>query len=158
MPLFDIFKKKKTESSEEKIEKSEKKPKAVKKEKKKIEKKIEVKETVAESTEKSAPASSKTIKKDMGAAYQILSFPHITEKASILGEKNKYIFSVFPRANKKEIKKAVEGTYGVEVVGVRIINIKGKKRRMGKHEGWSKGQKKAIVEVKKGQKIEILPR
>ena len=76
----------------------------------------------------------------------------------MLTEQNKYIFKVGPRANKTEIKKTVEDIYGVEVRGVKIINIVPKKRRLGKQTGLNKGYKKAIVGVKKGQKIEILPR
>jgi len=46
----------------------------------------------------------------------------------------------------------------VDVVSVRVITVKGRKRRLGKIKGWTKGYKKAIVRIKKGQKIEILPR
>jgi large subunit ribosomal protein L23 len=65
---------------------------------------------------------------------------------------------VTKETNKIEIKRAVESNYNVEVTGVRIINIPRRKVRVGKNEGWKKGYKKAIVEVKKGQSIEILPR
>ncbi len=84
--------------------------------------------------------------------------PHVTEKATDSGEKNKYVFKVLPKANKKEIKKDVEDSYNVDVESVNIINVPRKKRRLGRQEGWKKGYKKAIVKVKKGQKIEILPR
>lgn len=91
-------------------------------------------------------------------AYRILKVPHVTEKATDLTEKNQYIFRVWPRANKNEVKKAVESLYGVEVISVKIIKVPAKKRRLGRIEGFRKSYKKAIVKIKKGQKIEVLPR
>ena len=88
----------------------------------------------------------------------ILKRPHVAEKATDLMEKNQYVFEVYPRANKTEIKKAVEGLYGVKVLGVRIINIPRKKIRVGKTMGFKGGCKKAIVRIKEGQKIEVLSR
>ena len=91
-------------------------------------------------------------------AYRVLSSPHITEKATDLSEKNRYVFKVKNRTNKIEIKKVIKGIYGVDAVDVKIINVHRKKRRLGKQTGWRKGYKKAIVKVKEGQKIEILSR
>ena len=88
----------------------------------------------------------------------ILKSPHITEKASILAESNRYVFKVNSRSNKIEIKKAVEGLYGVKVESVNIIIQKRKKKRVGRRIGYKTGYKKAIVEVTKGQKIDIMPR
>ena len=105
---------------------------------------------------KAASKKSVSPKKDAGSAYHILLSPHITEKATILNKDNKYVFKVYPHANKIEIKKAIKSAYGVDVSGVEIINIPKKKRRVGKSSGWRKGYKKAIIKVKKGQKIEIL--
>jgi len=90
--------------------------------------------------------------------YQVLKSVHITEKATELAEKNQYIFKVFENANKQEIKKVVESIYSVDVVSVRTINIHRKRKRLGKSIGWKQGYKKAIVKIKKGQEIEILPR
>ncbi len=84
--------------------------------------------------------------------------PHITEKASDLATKNQYVFKVWPKTNKLEIKKAVEGLYKVDVLSVRIIKVPEKKRKLGRISGWTKGYKKAIVRIKKDQKIEVLPR
>jgi len=89
---------------------------------------------------------------------QILINPQITEKTTMLGQKNQYIFRVVRGANKNEIKKAIEKIYGVRVVDVKIINLPGKKRRIGRISGWKSGYKKAIVKIKEGQKIEVLPR
>jgi large subunit ribosomal protein L23 len=89
---------------------------------------------------------------------KILISSHISEKATDLGEKNQYIFKVFPTANKTEIKRAIEDLYRVEVSDVKIINVPQKRRRLGRISGWKKGYKKAIVKIKEGQKIEVLPR
>ena len=69
---------------------------------------------------------------------------------------NQYIFKVSPNYNKKEIEKAVEGVYGVDVLSVNIIKIPSKKRRMGRIQGHKKGYTKAIVKIKENQKIEIV--
>ena len=84
----------------------------------------------------------------------ILLSPHMTEKATRLSADNQYVFKVFPRANKTEIKRAIENLYRVKVVSVNIIKVSGKTRRMGKSQGWKKGYKKAIIRVGQGQKIE----
>lgn len=88
--------------------------------------------------------------------WKILKKPHITEKATDLTGKNQYVFEVFPRAGKSEIKKAVESLYGVEVTGVGIVNIPRKRKRVGRTMGFKGGYKKAIVRIKEGQKIEVL--
>ena len=88
-------------------------------------------------------------------SYIIFKEPHISEKCSFLGEANKYVFKVYSNANKPEIEKAVEGVYGVDVTAVNIITIPHKKRRLGRTEGFKKGFRKAVVTIKKGQKIEI---
>ena len=90
--------------------------------------------------------------------FKILIEPHITEKTTDLEKKNQYVFKVFPKANKTEIKKAIEDLYKVEVLGVKIINVLKKRRRLGRISGWKKGYKKAIVKIKEGQKIEVLTR
>lgn len=100
----------------------------------------------------------KAREKKVGEAYRILYTPHVTEKATDLVEKNQYVFKVQPRANKVEIKKAIEDLYGVEVISVKIIKVPRKRRRLGRITGWRKGYKKAIVRIKEGQKIEIMPR
>ena len=86
----------------------------------------------------------------------ILVSPHVTEKATMLSSDNQYIFKVFPRANKTEIKRAIESLYNVKVIGVKIIIVGGKTRRSGKALGWKKGYKKAIIRIKQGQKIETV--
>ena len=135
MPLLNIFKKKKKKIEEEK-------------------KPLEMKPAEVKPT----PSPRSRPKKISEIAYRILKEPHVTEKATDLTKENQYVFKVFPRANKVEIKKAVEDLYGVDVLGVKIIKVPRKRRRLGRFEGWRKGYKKAIVKIKEGQKIEVLPR
>lgn len=96
--------------------------------------------------------------KKIDLSWKVLEQPHISEKATDLSKENKYIFRVFSKSNKKEIKKAVEGIYEIDVLDVRIINVPRKKKMRGRIVGWKKGYKKAIVKIKEGQKIELLPR
>jgi large subunit ribosomal protein L23 len=91
-----------------------------------------------------------------GFSYEALKRPHISEKAGYLAEKDQYTFEIIPNYNKLEVKKAVEGIYGVDVLSVNIVKIPHKKRRLGKTEGFRKAYKKAIVKIKEGQKIEII--
>jgi len=122
-------------------------------------KKEVVKKPVKKASVKPAPVKSAPVKESKtGIAYKSLESPHVTEKSSLLIEENKYTFKVTPRSNKIEIKKAVEDLYGVNVVNVSIINVHRKKRRVGRKFGFKKGYKKAIVEIKEGQKIEIMSR
>lgn len=100
-----------------------------------------------------------TVKKDTAWVYKIIKRPHISEKASFLAEKNKYVFKVFSEANKSEIKKAIERLYKVKVKKVHLVHLPAKKRRVGRHLGWrqglKQGYKKAIVSLAPGHKIEI---
>lgn len=148
MKFFDFFKKKKKKELK----------KEVKKEKKPLKKEEEIKPPTFEEKVGGKPEVKRPKRKISEKAYQVLSSPHITEKATILEKVNKYVFKVRPKTNKTEIKRAVEDIYGVDVVGVKIINIPKKQRRLGRQTGWRKGYKKAIIEIKKGQKIEILSR
>ena len=97
-------------------------------------------------------------KKKMRAMSLVLKSPQITEKAVVLQDKNQYIFKVINKATKPEVRKAVEEIYNVDVLKVRMINVPAKKKRLGRTSGWQSGYRKAVVTVKKGQNIEILPR
>ncbi len=86
--------------------------------------------------------------------YKIILRPVITEKTTILKEKNHEVcFEVDPRANKIDIQKATEKLFGVKVERVRIISKKGKKRRVGRNVGRTKNWKKAYVKLKEGEKM-----
>jgi large subunit ribosomal protein L23 len=89
-------------------------------------------------------------------AYEAITKPHISEKASLLAENNQYVFEVPEQYTKPEIKKAIEGIYNVNVLSVNIVTVPPKKRRLGKTRGWRKQLTKAIVKIRKDQKIEIL--
>ena len=90
--------------------------------------------------------------------FDIIETASLTEKASILSEKlNKYVFRVSPKANKFEIKQAVEKLFGKKVVAVNTANYEGKKKRerradFGRKPHW----KKAIVTLKEGDKIDLV--
>ena len=89
--------------------------------------------------------------------YDIVQTVCLTEKATLLSEKlNKYVFRVHPRANKLQIKDAVEKLFKKSVLSVNTCNYAGKKKRertasFGRKANW----KKAIVTLKKGDKIEL---
>jgi large subunit ribosomal protein L23 len=92
----------------------------------------------------------------MDQLYKIIKRPLITEKSTIQKEMhNQLAFEVDRRANKIEIKKAVEKAFKVQVVDVRTVNYRGKPRRLGRHSGRRPHWKKAIVTLKAGQKIEF---
>lgn len=84
----------------------------------------------------------------------ILTRPVISEKAFALQEADKYVFHVSPEANKAQITAEVERLFKVTVVNVQTVRIPGKRKRFGKVMGQRKDIKKAIVTIKKGQKIE----
>lgn len=87
-------------------------------------------------------------------AYQIIIRPVITEKSTMIKEKNREVcFEVAMDANKTEIKKAVELLFKVKVDCVRTQIKVGKKRRMGRNVGMTKNWKKAFVRLKKGEKM-----
>ena len=86
---------------------------------------------------------------------EIIKAPVITEKAAVLGQNNQYVFKVDPRANKTEIKQAIEKIFKVKVEAVRTLNVKPKKRRVGRYTGLTNRTKKAIVTLAEGQTIEL---
>ena len=94
-------------------------------------------------------------KKTSVFSYDIIREPHISEKATMLSDSNRYIFKVYPNTNKIEIRKEIEGIYGVDVLSVNIMKNPKKKRRLGKVQGFKSGCIKAVVKIKEGQKIEI---
>ena len=88
-------------------------------------------------------------------AYKTIEKPIVTERAVDLSHQGRYVFKVFPRANKVQIARAIEKLYGVKVMDVKIINVIAKKRQVGRFQGFKSGYKKAIVSLEKGQTIEI---
>lgn len=110
----------------------------------------------AEAKKEKPAAKAKTADASGKFAYGLVKNPHISEKAGLLAEKNQYVFRIDSRANKTEVKKAVEGLYDVDVTSVNVIKVPKKKRRVGRSFGFKKGYAKAVVTVKEGQKIEII--
>jgi len=89
--------------------------------------------------------------------YEIIKSPLVTEKSTTLrGEENKYTFFVSLRASKGDIKRAVEELFKVRVIKVNTSNFKGKKKRLGIHEGYRPKRKKAVVTIKPGDTIRML--
>ena len=88
--------------------------------------------------------------------YKVIKTPHITEKGSSQKEQNNQIaFKVERRANKVEIRQAVETILKTKVLDVKTMNMKGKKRRMGKSIGKRPDWKKAVVKLAPGENIEF---
>ena len=78
-----------------------------------------------------------------------------TEKGSNMLPLNKYVFVVDKRANKVEIREAVEKIYKVSVSRVNVMNVPGKRKRLRFREGYTSEWKKAIVTLKPESKIEV---
>ena len=91
----------------------------------------------------------------MANARDILVRPLITEKTTMLMQEGKYAFVVAKTANKIEIAKAVETVFNVKVLAVITVNVMGKTKRMGRHEGKRPDYKKAIVKLAPGERIEF---
>jgi large subunit ribosomal protein L23 len=93
----------------------------------------------------------------MNEPYDLIQTVQLTEKATLLGDKlNKYVFRVSPRANKIQIKHAIEKLFQKKVIDVNTCNYSGKWTRtrgpLGRKAKW----KKAIVTLKEGDKIELV--
>ena len=87
--------------------------------------------------------------------HDVLVKPMVSEKSMMQLEEGKYTFIVDKRANKIEIKYAVESLFDVKVVEVTTLITKGKVKRMGKTEGKRPDRKKAVVTLAAGNKIPL---
>ena len=88
--------------------------------------------------------------------YQILKRPLITEKGTRQKEQsNQMIFEVDRRANRVMVRNAVESIFRVKVLSVKLMNVKGKERRVGRNVGRRPDWKKAIVRLGPGENIEF---
>ena len=88
----------------------------------------------------------------------IIKKPIISEKTMELSKINKYVFLVDRQANTCEIKKGIKSIYKVDVESVNIINQKGKVKKSGRGASRRPSSKKAVVTIKKGQTIDVLPK
>jgi large subunit ribosomal protein L23 len=86
---------------------------------------------------------------------EVLLAPVVSEKSYSLIEDNKYSFRVHPNAHKTQIRQAVEQLFEVHVVSVNVAKVKSKPKRRGMVRGRRPGWKKAIVQVREGETIEI---
>lgn len=94
--------------------------------------------------------------KDLIRKQGILIRPYFSEKFTLDQQgKSKYVFEVDERMNKNEIKKLVENIYKVKVLNVNILKASEKTKRWRSKKGIQKGNKKMIVTLKEGQKIEL---
>ena len=90
----------------------------------------------------------------MNKKFDIIYAPIITEKTAMLAQnENKFAFKVDPRANKTEIKQAIESIFNVKVVSITTANSHAKKKRVGKYTGMTDKYKKAIVKLAEGNSI-----
>ena len=105
-------------------------------------------ETAAVATE---VAAAPVVQLDTKASRNLV-VPRLSEKAGALGKLNKYIFTVYGKMNKVELRKAVEKQYGVKIAQVNMITMAGKARRFGKTTGRTRDYKKAIVTLTENSK------
>jgi large subunit ribosomal protein L23 len=87
--------------------------------------------------------------------YQVVVRPLITEKATILAQEHKYAFEVDKRANKNQVREAIQLAFNVRVMNVHTMNVRGKRRRMGRGVTRTRDWKKAIVTLAEGDSIQI---
>ena len=86
---------------------------------------------------------------------QVLLAPVVSEKSYALAEKSKFTFKVHPDAHKTQIRQAVEELFDVKVVAVNIVKVQSKPKRRGLTRGTRPGWKKAVVQLRAGDTIEI---
>jgi len=88
---------------------------------------------------------------------QVLKRPVVTEKTSQIAALGQYVFKVDKRANKEEIRKAVEEFFKVHVQNIQTAMVRGKKKKVGRsrREFKQPDWKRAIVQLKAGEKIEV---
>ncbi len=83
----------------------------------------------------------------MRTSYDVIVRPIVTENSMLQTSDRKYTFEVLKDANKTEIKKAVEAVFGVKVENVNTMHVRGKLKRQGRTEGYTRSWKKAIVKL-----------
>ena len=88
--------------------------------------------------------------------HHVLIKPAITEKSTLLQESGKYTFHISLKANKVEVKQAVESRFDVTVLDVNITKLHGKRKRYGPRTKKRPDIKKAVVTVKPGDRINLI--
>ncbi len=149
MALLDIFKKKSEGKRFERKQKEKAKSRpavAVSGEKKSEE---AVKERGAKEQK---PKDSKKLSE---FSAKVLVKPHVTEKSTVLGERGAYVFKIGKKANKPMVRQAIKETFGVNPVKIGITKAPAKRRFVRGRRGTKEGFSKAVVYLKKGEKIEV---
>ena len=98
---------------------------------------------------------SKSTFMDLEKVYSIIKRPVVSEKSTSLSQFNQYVFDVDKHATKLDIKKSIETIFNVKVNFVNTLNRPGKQKRFRGRLGVTKGFKRAIVCVEKGQTIDV---
>jgi len=107
-------------------------------------------------TKKETSATTKDGAVQVGTVAKDAIRPHITEKSAILAEKGTYVFKVSPRMNKVEVAKAVRALHNVTPVRVNMVNLPRTNVFVRGKVGVKSGVRKALVTLKKGDKIEFM--
>ncbi len=113
------------------------------------------KKEVVSGDNKAVEAATKSKKPSANKLSGVLVKPLVTEKSSVLGVENKYIFMVAIDANKIKVAEAIEAAYGIRPTKVNIINVEGKTKNRGRIVGKRKDWKKAIVTLPEGKTIQV---
>ena len=93
----------------------------------------------------------------MKSIYQVIKKPLFTEKGAFLKEnENKLLVEVYPDANKLEIRQAIEEIFNVKVEKVSTLKVHGKIRSYGRFSGKRPDRKKAVITLKKGEKLDFI--
>jgi large subunit ribosomal protein L23 len=95
----------------------------------------------------------------MKSPFSVIDRPIITERATILGEREQnpqYVFRVAVDANKIDIQRAIEKAFNVKVQSINTVKVKGKVKRQGRSRGKQSDWKKAFVTLQPGQKLELI--
>ncbi|HLD16905.1 MAG TPA: 50S ribosomal protein L23 [Coxiellaceae bacterium] len=87
--------------------------------------------------------------------FKILKAPHVSEKMASASEHRQYAFRVCKKAEKPEIKQAIEQLFKVKIASIRVCNQKGKRKRAGRVLGKKSDWKKAYITLEEGQEINL---
>lgn len=111
---------------------------------------------IAPQTEQDAPQKMADVVHS-GLGSKGLIVPRVSEKAGFVARFNQYIFTIYGKLNKIEVKRAVEKMYGVKVANINMIQVAGKSRRFGRTQGMRSGFKKAVITLTPdSKKIDIV--
>jgi large subunit ribosomal protein L23 len=116
-------------------------------------------ETAREQEKKNAKVAATPLLKQERAhgAYQVLVRPHISEKSVAQTDKGRYVFEIRPGTSARRVARAVEETYGVEVKKVNVVKVPAKKIRFRSRFSLRPRHDKAVIILKEGHQIEVLP-